>query len=183
MGIEFRSAAAASSVTREHCPASTTPRLLLSPSSPAGARIAGCNRDWRVDVTPSRHFRIAAFSAWIASFSRITTCKSWYGCWLSSSRMRLFKRSIWFLVLSRMARWASLSFARFRASCSGVRFATPRDEAEAAVRRRLEVECGVELWSLRTAASPLGESSAPAIDATREMGHESLGGWLSGEQP
>lgn len=41
-----------------------------------------------------------------------------------------------FLVLSRMARWASRSFARFLASCSGVKFATPLEPGCPALRLR-----------------------------------------------
>jgi hypothetical protein len=92
------------------------------PLSPPEARRMG----WMMPRTLSRRFLMSTFSAWIASFSRSTTWRSWYGCWLSRSRIRWLSRSIWFLVRSRMARWASRSFARLRESCSGVRLATPR---------------------------------------------------------
>jgi hypothetical protein len=39
-----------------------------------------------------------------------------------------------FFVRSRIARWASRSFARFLASWSGVRVATPRELAEVLLR-------------------------------------------------
>lgn len=76
----------------------------------------------------------SSFSAWMASRTRMTFCSSWKGCWLSSSLMRRSRFSIVFLVLSLMARWASRSFARFFASCSGVRLATPRDDVPSALR-------------------------------------------------
>lgn len=58
--------------------------------------------------------------------------------------MRWFKRSICVLVRSRIARCASRSFARFLASCSGVRFATPREVV--AVRRLRAAEWPASAW-------------------------------------
>ena len=93
-----------------------------APLSPAWPRTMGC----RMAMTLSRRCLMSAFSATAASLSRRTSCRSRYGCWFSSSRMRWFRRSMCVLLRSRMARWASRSLARFRASCSVVRLATPR---------------------------------------------------------
>ena len=106
-------------------------------------------------TTLSRRFLMSAFSAWTASFSRSTICRSWYGCWLSSSRMRWFRRSICVLVRSLIARWASRSFARFRASCSGVRFATPREVV--AVRRFFEAGWPASAWLSSSFGTDEGE--------------------------
>jgi len=89
-----------------------------------------------IPATAAKRVRSSSHSCSARSRSASARCSSWYGCWLSSSRMRASRPSMVFLVRSRMARWASRSFARFFASCSGVRFATPLEPGWPAFRLR-----------------------------------------------
>lgn len=58
-------------------------------------------------------------------YPAVISVHTWKGCWLSSSLIRFSNVSIVLRVRSRIARWASRSFARFFANWSGVKFATP----------------------------------------------------------
>ena len=69
--------------------------------------------------------------------------------------MRCSKVSICDFVRSRIARCASLSLARFFASWSGVRLATPRPEP---IFRFLEMEVVGEVDSARGVSYKLGEA-------------------------
>ena len=75
--------------------------------------------------------------------------------------MRFSKASIWVLVLSRTARWASRSFARFLANWSGVRLATPRDpdpDTDARLFRLLGGALDLEAESIGDVVEVLGEA-------------------------
>ena len=90
-----------------------------------------------------------------------------------------------------MALCASLSFARFLASCSGVRLATPRDVAGPVLRllfgwpgdegvvasvgdvRFRSIDPGADIGNMRSVSRSLDERSCAAVLGTRtENSHE-----------
>lgn len=55
-----------------------SPSLRYSAHAPfSPPAVARCKMGWIMSRTPSRRFRMSAFSAWTASFSRSTICRSW----------------------------------------------------------------------------------------------------------